>query len=76
VRAAVAQLQALSAHADGDQLVAWLGSAASRPGRAFVTHGEPAPAAALALRIREALELPAAVARDCETVELTAGQAP
>jgi metallo-beta-lactamase family protein len=76
VRAAVAQLQALSAHADGDQLLAWLGSAAPRPARAFVTHGEPAPAAALALRIREALELPAVVARDRETVELAAGRAP
>ena len=73
VRATVAQLQSLSAHADGDQLVAWLGSATSRPARAFVTHGEPAAAEALALRIREALEMPAAVARDRETVDLATG---
>jgi metallo-beta-lactamase family protein len=76
VRAAVAQLQALSAHADGDQLMAWLGSAASRPRRTFVTHGESAPAAALALSIREALELPAAVAREREAIELATGRAP
>ena len=47
VRAEVAQLQSLSAHADRDQLVAWLKSAASRPRQVFVTHGDPAAADAL-----------------------------
>ncbi len=49
----------------GDPLLAWLGSAAP----------PPAPAKALALRIRETLDLPATVARHRETVELAAGQA-
>jgi metallo-beta-lactamase family protein len=75
VRAAVAQLQALSAHADGGQLVHWLAAAASRPARVFVTHGEPAAAQALALGIRKTLELPVEVARDREAVELERGQA-
>jgi metallo-beta-lactamase family protein len=68
VRAGVAQLQGLSAHADGDQLVAWLRSAASPPAQVFVTHGEPAAAEALALRIRGELSLPAAVAVHGRTV--------
>lgn len=72
VRAGVAQLQALSAHADGDQLVAWLGSAASPPAQVFVTHGEPAAAETLALRIRGELGLPATVAVDGGAVELEA----
>lgn len=47
VRAEVAQLQSLSAHADREQLIAWLKSAPSPPRRIFVTHGEPAAADAL-----------------------------
>lgn len=40
IRAEVVQLDALSAHADRDQLVRWLGGTA-RPRRAYVVHGEP-----------------------------------
>lgn len=47
VRAEVVQLQSMSAHADRDQLVAWLKSAPHAPERVFVTHGEPAAADAL-----------------------------
>jgi metallo-beta-lactamase family protein len=47
VRAEVLQLQSMSAHADREQLIAWLRSAAHRPERVFVTHGEPAAADAL-----------------------------
>jgi metallo-beta-lactamase family protein len=57
VRAEIAQLQSLSAHADRDQLVAWLKSAASLPGRVFVTHGEPAAANALRQYIRRDTQL-------------------
>lgn len=44
VRAEVVQLQGMSAHADREQLVAWLKSGAHTPERVFVTHGEPAAA--------------------------------
>ena len=47
VRAEVVQLQSMSAHADRDQLIAWMRGAAHRPERIFVTHGEPAAADAL-----------------------------
>ena len=47
VRAEVVQLDALSAHADRDQLSAWLARTPSPPGGAFVVHGEPHAADAL-----------------------------
>jgi metallo-beta-lactamase family protein len=47
VRAEVVQLHSMSAHADRDQLIAWMRGAAHAPERIFVTHGEPAAADAL-----------------------------
>lgn len=51
-RAEVANLETLSAHADRDELLAWLG-AQRAPRRVFVTHGEPVAADALRLAIEE-----------------------
>ena len=61
VRAEVHNLDALSAHADADEILRWLGSCPEAPRRVFVTHGEPAAAAALQLRIGEQLGWQAAV---------------
>lgn len=44
VRAEVQQLESLSAHADANELVAWVQRAPHRPRRIFVTHGEAAAA--------------------------------
>jgi len=52
VRAEVANLDSLSAHADRDQLLAWL-NVLPTPRRVFVTHGEPVAADALRLAIEE-----------------------
>src|SRR5262249_5819029 len=52
VRARVETVHGLSAHADAEGLVAWLRSAAARPRRVFVVHGEAAAAQALAGRIQ------------------------
>ena len=52
VRAEVANLDTLSAHADREQLLAWL-DALPAPRRIFVTHGEPVAADALRLAIEE-----------------------
>ena len=41
VRAEVVQLGLLSAHADRDDLVRWVGAAAREPRRVFIVHGEP-----------------------------------
>lgn len=55
VRAEVYNLQMLSAHADGDQLMNWLGNFAKPPKMTFVTHGEPKASDALRHRIEEEL---------------------
>ena len=52
VRAEVANLDTLSAHADRAQLLAWIGQLKA-PRRVFVTHGEPVAADALRLAISE-----------------------
>lgn len=44
VRAEVHQLESLSAHADANELLAWVERAPRRPKRIFVTHGEAAAA--------------------------------
>jgi metallo-beta-lactamase family protein len=53
VRAQVAQLDGLSAHADYAELIEWLRDSAVAPSRVFVTHGEPAAADALRRRLRD-----------------------
>jgi metallo-beta-lactamase family protein len=55
VRAEVALLDNLSAHADAQEILAWLGGFTAPPQRTFVTHGEPTAADALRLRIEEQL---------------------
>jgi len=69
VRAEVANLQALSAHADRDQLLAWL-EAQRAPRQVFVTHGEPVAADALRLAIQERHGWPCAVPEYRESREL------
>ena len=61
VRAEVVDLSGFSAHADADDLLAWLASCASAPEVAYVVHGESGPAQALAARVREELGWTAAV---------------
>ncbi len=53
VRARFQSVHGLSAHADRDELLRWLGSSKSPPQTVFVTHGEPKASKALAQRIKE-----------------------
>lgn len=53
VRARVAQLEGLSAHADRDELLEWLRRSQGKPRRVFVTHGEPGPADAFRRKLRD-----------------------
>jgi metallo-beta-lactamase family protein len=53
IRAEVAQLDSLSAHADRDELLAWIGALPSAPQHVYVSHGEPVPADALRQAIEE-----------------------
>ncbi len=59
VRAEIAELGMLSAHADADEIMAWLKGFKRAPKMTFVTHGEPAAADALRLRIADELGWPA-----------------
>jgi len=63
VRAGLAAISGLSAHADADELLRWLRGLAA-PRRTFVVHGEPAASAALAARLARELGFA------CETPEL------
>ena len=53
VRATVAQIHGLSAHADRDELLQWLSGLHSPPRRAFVVHGEPETTVKFADFLRE-----------------------
>jgi metallo-beta-lactamase family protein len=55
IRAEIANLQMLSAHADRDELLRWAGGSGSPPERAFVVHGEPAASLTLADRLKSDL---------------------
>jgi metallo-beta-lactamase family protein len=55
VRAEVAQLESLSAHADADELLKWLREGDCRPSRAFVTHGDPDAADTFRARLKREL---------------------
>jgi len=70
VRAHVETIHGLSAHADADGLLRWLRTAARRPRRVFVVHGEPPAARALAARIGRELGWSATVPALGETFEL------
>jgi metallo-beta-lactamase family protein len=70
VRAQVENLHMLSAHADADEILAWLRHFRSRPKMTFITHGEPAAADALRLRITEELDWPCTVPDYRDQVEL------
>ena len=70
VRAEVVALDGLSAHADADELIAWMRNLERPPRRTFVTHGEPAAADALRRRIEEELGWKAYVPKHGERVVL------
>lgn len=55
VRAEVANLDMLSAHADQDELLAWLRTSDKAPRRTFIVHAELEAAEALRIRIEEEL---------------------
>ncbi len=70
VRATVLTTDALSAHADRDELLRWLRGFRRPPAMTYTVHGEPAAAAALAEAITHELGWLARPARDGERVEV------
>ena len=68
IRAEVANLDALSAHADRDALLAWLGALPAPPKRVVLNHGEPVAADALRRAVEERFGWPCAVADHGEEI--------
>jgi metallo-beta-lactamase family protein len=55
IRAEVADLPMLSAHADADEILRWLSGFQRPPKKTFIVHGEPQASDALRLRIQDKL---------------------
>jgi len=68
VRARIAQVQALSGHADQTELLRWLAGFSQSPSKTFITHGEPEAARVLQEKISKQLARAAHVARLDEEV--------
>ena len=71
VRARIERIDALSAHADRDDILSWLSGFKRPPAMTYLVHGEPAAAATLAREISHRLRWPVQVAVDGATVALT-----
>ncbi|MBY0512014.1 MAG: MBL fold metallo-hydrolase, partial [Rhodospirillaceae bacterium] len=56
ILAEVANIGAMSAHADREEILKWLGNFRSSPRQTFVTHGEPTAADTLRLTIEDRLK--------------------
>jgi metallo-beta-lactamase family protein len=70
VRAEVDNLPMLSAHADADEIMKWLGNFRSPPRTSFITHGEPTASDALRRRIQDELGWTCKVPEQLERAEL------
>ena len=55
VHARIEKLNALSAHADADEILRWLRTFPEAPATTYLVHGEPAAQAALQARISREL---------------------
>jgi len=71
VRAQIAHIDGLSAHADYFEMIGWLERSALSPKRVFVVHGEPGPADALRRRLRDSFSWDVRVPEFAEVAELT-----
>ncbi len=70
VRAEVKMLDMLSAHADADEIMNWLGHFDRPPKTTFITHGEPDAADALRQRVKNQLKWQCVVPAYRDEVEL------
>ena len=70
VRAEVARIENVSAHADQGELIAWAARMEPKPRSIFLVHGEPAAADALRVRIRDRLGIACNIPRHGESFTL------
>lgn len=71
VRAEVGNLPMLSAHADADEILSWLGQFRRPPKMTFISHGEPDASDQLRHRIEEELGWPCRVPEHLEKANLS-----
>lgn len=70
VRAEVANLHMLSAHADADEILGWLRGFKAPPKKTFITHGEPEASDSLRRRIEDELRWTCHIPEMNEEIEL------
>jgi len=70
IRAEVARIDTLSAHADYQELIAWVARMEPRPRAIYLVHGEPAAADALRVRIADRLGIPCTIPQQDDQVTL------
>ena len=61
IKAEVVSITGMSAHADSNEVLAWLRTAKTAPKAVFLNHGEPVAADNLRLRIKHELKWSASV---------------
>lgn len=71
IRAERLRMDSLSAHADAGEILDWLGTLKSPPGRVYINHGEPSGSDALRVRIRDRFGWEAEVVRPDQRVEIS-----
>jgi metallo-beta-lactamase family protein len=71
IQAKVKLIDTLSAHADSNEIIAWLKQFSRAPKMTFITHGEPLASEALRKRIEEELHWQCEVPDYLETFSLT-----
>jgi metallo-beta-lactamase family protein len=70
VRARIAKIDSMSAHADAGEILRWLRGFERAPNRTYLVHGEPEAATALRGRIAAELKWPVEIARHLQRVPL------
>ncbi|MDF2633878.1 MAG: Beta-Casp domain containing protein [Pelosinus sp.] len=70
VRATIYSLDGFSAHADQEQLLAWLAYYKKRPANIFLVHGEPEASEPFAQLIKEKLAVPVSIPNFGDAAEL------
>jgi metallo-beta-lactamase family protein len=70
VRAEIAHIDSMSAHADYVELLEWVSKLKHAPKHAYITHGEPDAADAMRKHVQEKLRWPCSVPEYSETISL------
>ncbi len=71
IKAQITQIDSMSAHADADQLIAWVRSAPTPPRMTYLVHGEDHAADRMRFRIEHELGWPVRVAEHNEEIDIT-----